>query len=49
MRFVDIIRETLNCSFWEAFIYAKKILLNWDKISTAAKTETPDTVWLDKK
>ena len=49
MRFVDVIRETLNCSFCEAFIYAKKILLNLDKIIEAAKMETPETVWLDKK
>lgn len=49
MRFVDVLMECLGCSFAEAMIYAKKLLLNWDKISKAAKSETSETVWVDKK
>ena len=41
--------ECFGCSFAEAMIYAKKILLNWDKIVEAAKSETSEMVWVDKK
>jgi hypothetical protein len=30
-------------------ICAKRLLVNWDKIEKAAKTETIETVWFDKK
>lgn len=49
MRLVDVLMECFGCSFAEAMIYAKKILLNWDKIIEAAKSETSEMVWVDKK
>lgn len=49
MSLVNVLMESFNCSFWEAMIYAKKLLLNWEKIKEAAESETVETVWLDKK
>jgi hypothetical protein len=49
MRLVEALMEYLGCDFGSAMIYAKRLLVNWDKIEEVAKTETPETVWLDKK
>lgn len=48
-RLVLVIKELFGCSFSEAVICAKRILVNWDKIKEAAESETVETVWLDKK
>jgi hypothetical protein len=49
MRLVEALMEYLGCDFGSAMIYAKSILVNWDKIKEAAESETVETVWLDKK
>jgi hypothetical protein len=49
MKLVKFLMECFGCSFAEAMLYAKKMLLNWDKIKESAESETAETVWLDKK
>jgi hypothetical protein len=49
MRLVEALMEYLGCDFGSAMIYAKRILVNWDKIEESAKSETVEMVRLDKK